>query len=162
MLIEGEGVGIELPEGWDGRMRRRAAGSRAAPPDGLRIAPRNGLVTVHAANFPLPASDGDYGTSATSAMPAQGVFSALVEFRPGGGLKPGKGLYSAEGVPSRLAPEDFSPDTMLRALPGQAGVQRFFTAAGRPFCLYAVIGSRRHAALLVPQLNGLIGAVRIA
>ena len=31
MLIESDGVGIDLPAGWDGRMRRRAArGHRGA------------------------------------------------------------------------------------------------------------------------------------
>jgi hypothetical protein len=50
---------------------------------------------------------------------------------------------------------------MLRRLPGQAGAQRFFTAAGRPFSLYAVLGSGRRAPALVPRLNELLGAIRI-
>lgn len=157
MLIEAEGVGIDLPSGWDGRVRRRPARRRGEGRGG----PRHGLVTAHAANFPLPAADGDYGTTATSGMPARGAFFTLVEFEPGNGLRPGQGLYAPAGVPSRLAPRDFAPDTLLRRLPGQAGVQRFFTAAGRPFCLYAVIGSRRQAPALVPRVNRLLAAVRI-
>jgi hypothetical protein len=154
MLIEGDGVGIELPAGWDGRIRRREA-QGGEPGRG-----RRGLVTLHAANFPLPAEDGDYGTSATSAMPRRGVFATLIEFRPGGGLKPGVGLYAPRGVPA-LSGEDFAPETMLRALPGQAGAQRFFTEAGRPFCLYAVIGGRQ-AQPLVPRLGEALRAVRIS
>jgi hypothetical protein len=155
MLIEGEGVAVELPDGWDGRMRRRAVPGHRAK------AGRRGLVTVHAANFALPGDDGDYGTSATSRMSRAGVFATLIEFSPGEGLEPGRGLYRPRGVPRRLAARDFSPETMLRRLPGQAGAQRFFTAAGRPFCLYAVIGSSRRAETLAPEVNRLLAAVRI-
>jgi hypothetical protein len=155
VLIEGEGVAVELPAGWDGRMRRRALPARR------QRAGRGGLVTVHAANFALPADDGDYGTTATSRMARAGVFATLIEFSPGEGLKPGRGLYRPRGVPRDLDAGDFSAATMLRRLPGQAGAQRFFTARGRPFCLYAVIGSRRRAPALVPRLNELLGAIRI-
>jgi hypothetical protein len=159
VLIEGEDVEVELPGGWDGRMRRRGGGAEGASrPEGSR----RGLVTVHAGNFPLPAHDGDYGTSATSAMPRRGIFVTLVEFAPGGGLKPGRGLYAHDGLPVELSPSDFSPETMLRAASGQAGVQRFFTAAERPFCLYVVIGSHREAGRLAPAVNGVLRAVRIA
>jgi hypothetical protein len=155
VLIEGEGVAVELPAGWDGRMRRRGF------PAGRERAGRRGLVTLHAANFALPADDGDYGTTATSWMDRGSVFATLIEFSPGGGLEPGRGLYRPRGVPRRLGRDDFSPETMLRALPGQAGAQRFYTAAGRRFGLYAVIGSRRRAPQLVPRLNELLGAIRI-
>jgi hypothetical protein len=158
MLIEGEGVAIELPEGWDGRMRRRELRDGG----GRTRAGRRGLVTLHAADFALPGEDGDYGTTATARMRRANVFATLIEFGPGGGLEPGRGLYRPRGVPAALDPEDFSPETMLRRLPGQAGTQRFFTAAGRPFCLYAVIGSSRRAPVLVPRLNELLGAIRIA
>ncbi len=155
MLIEGEGVAVELPAGWDGRMRRRALPEE-------RARGRGGLVTVHAADFALPREDGDYGTAATSWMGREAVFATLIEFSPGGGLEPGRGLYRPRGVPRELAAGDFAAETMLRRLPGQAGAQRFFTASGRPFCLYAVIGSRRRVPALVPRLNELLGAIRIA
>lgn len=164
MLIAAEDVGIELPAGWDGRVRRRP---RTELPVGevaiglLGTPLRDHLVTAHAANFALPADDGDFGTGATSAMPRRGVFASLVEFQPGGGLVPGVGLYAADGIPGPLAAGDFDPSSMLRALPGQAGVQRFFTAAGRPFCLYAVVGSRRDGSALIPQINALLAAVQI-
>ena len=158
MLIQGEDVGIDLPDGWDGRIRRRGGG-----PEGARAPTgRRGLVTVHAANFPLPGHDGDYGTTATTGMPRRGVFATLIEFEPGKGLRPGRGLYAAEGVPAELSPGDFAPETMLRTMPGQAGAQRFFTAADRPFCLYVVIGSDREAGRLVPKANEVLSTVRIA
>ena len=164
MLIAAEDVGIELPSGWDGRVRRRRRNELPVGEAAIALlgAPlREHLVTAHVANFALPADDGDFGTGATSGMPRRGVFTSLVEFQPGGGLLPGVGLYAPVGVPGPLASRDFDPSSMLRALPGQAGVQRFFTAAGRPFCLYSVIGSHRGAATLVPQINALLASISI-
>ncbi len=164
MVIEAEDVGIELPGGWDGRVRRRRRNALPVGDPALELLGRplrGHLVTAHAANFPLPADDGDFGTGATSMMPRRGVFASLVEFQPGGGLLPGVGLYAPAGVPGPLAAHDFDPSSMLRALPGQAGVQRFFTAAGRPFCLYAVVGWHREGVALVPQINQLLAAISI-
>jgi hypothetical protein len=164
VLIAAEDVGIELPAGWDGRVRRRPRNELPVGDVAIELLGtplREHLVTAHAANFALPADDGDFGTGATSAMPRRGVFTSLVEFQPGGGLVPGVGLYAAAGIPGPLAPRDFDSSSMLRALPGQAGVQRFFTAAGRPFCLYAVVGSHRDAPVLIPQINALLAAVQI-
>lgn len=165
MLIDGGDVAVELPSGWDGRVSRRERTDLPVGNAGLELlgAPRREhLVTVHAANFSLPGNDGDFGTGATSKMPREGVFTTLIEFQPGGGLEPGVGIYAPQGVPGPLSASDFRPDSMLRALPGQAGVQRFFTVAGRPFCMYAVIGSHRRASALVPQVNFLLGGVRIS
>lgn len=164
MLIAAEDVGIELPAGWDGRVRRRRRSELPVGDSAIELLGRplrEQLVTAHAANFALPADDGDFGTGATSAMPRRGVFVSLVEFQPGGGLLPGVGLYAPDGIPGPLTADDFDPSSMLRALPGQAGVQRFFTTAGRPFCLYAVVGSHRERAGLVPQINDLLASISI-
>jgi hypothetical protein len=164
VLIDGGDVAIELPSGWDGRVSRRERTDLPVGDLGLEMLGmprREHLVTAHVANFSLPVDDGDFGTGATSSMPREGIFTSLVEFQRGGGLEPGAGIYAPEGVPGPLAPSDFRPDSMLRALPGQAGAQRFFTVAGRPFCLYAVLGSRRRAPALVPQVNAVLAAVRI-
>jgi hypothetical protein len=164
MLIEGHDVGIELPPGWDGRVRSRPRTElplASSVTQSFATPLRSHLITAHAANFALPPGDGDFGTGATAAMPPSGVFTSLVEYQPGGGLEPGVGLYDSQGVPQELTVAEFDPDAMLRAQPGQAGAQRFFTAAGRPFCLFAAIGSRRRARALVPQVNALLAGVRI-
>jgi hypothetical protein len=164
VLIEGQDVGIELPPGWDGRLRSRPRTElpiASSVTQSFATPLRSHLVTAHAANFALPPGDGDFGTGATAAMPRGGVFASLVEYQPGGGLEPGVGLYEPQGVPRELSVSDFDPDAMLRPLPGQAGTQRFFTAAGRPFCLFAAIGSRRDARSLVPEINALLAGVTI-
>jgi len=136
------GIVLEIPEGWEARTFRHAHGES----------------TLHAANFPLPPTDGEFGTHATERMPAGGVFLALTEYRPDSKLEPGKGLF-AGGPPQHLQPDDFSERSLLRAHRGQLGVQRFFTAARRPFCLYVVAGSRaavaRHAATVTSCLRTL-------
>lgn len=154
MILRAHGIAIELPHGWEGRIYRR----------------NHGDPTLHAASFPLPARDSDFGTEATSRMPPGGMFIALTEYRPGGDLQPGTGLFKPEGMPQPLDPRRFSPRALLRTRPGQSGFQHFFTHAGRPFCLYAVVrrahgGVRASAAAdrhALGTLNRALGSVEIA
>lgn len=64
--------------------------------------------------------------------------------------------------PWPLAPDDFAPENMQRALPGQAGVQRFFTVNGRAFCLYVVLGSHRNRVMLTKVVNDALAGITIA
>ena len=59
------------------------------------------------------------------------------------GLEPGKGLFASRRIPTTLDPTSFSARGLAHPRPDQAGTQRFFTAAGRPFCLYVVISGAR-------------------
>ena len=139
MRIHAHGLAVDLPAGWDGRISRRAA---AYP-------------VMHAASFRLPAEDGDFAVAAIQAMPADGVVVALVEYAP---ELAGSGLFEPQGFPQSLTDADFHPSAMLRRRPGHRGVQRFFTDAGRPFCLYAVLGPDATAA----QANSLVAAVALS
>jgi hypothetical protein len=121
--LAAHGIALELPQGWDGRLYRLAAGDPI----------------LHAASFPLPRADGDFGSGATAMMPAHGAFLALKEYRSGPRLVPGFGLFAAGQVPMPLEPAQFHPRALQVTRSGQAGFQHFFTAGGRPFCLYAVI-----------------------
>lgn len=123
MRLAAHGIALELPRGWEGRIYRIAGGDPI----------------LHAANFPLPATDGDFGSGATASMPADGAFLALKEYRPGPRLLPGAGLFEGRQVPLPLEPGRFHPRALQVGRARQAGFQHFFTAAGRPFCLYAVI-----------------------
>jgi hypothetical protein len=148
--LSAHGLAIDLPEGWEGRIYRR----------------RGGDPILHAANYPLPASDGDFGSEATARMPRGGSFLALSEYRPGQGLEPGKGLFASRRMPLPLELAHFHPRTLQVGRPGQAGVQHFFTAAQRPFCLYAVVraptgGGRATAAgsRQMHAINGVLATV---
>lgn len=70
----------------------------------------------------------------------------------------GKALFAAQGVP-RIAPGDFDRNALQRGVAGQSGLQRFFTAGNRPFCLYVVVGSHIDRADAVPAVNDLLDSL---
>lgn len=154
MRLAAHGIEIELLRGWEGRIYRRPGGDP----------------TLHAANFALPARDGDFGTTATRRMPVGGTLLVITEYRPGEGLEPGRGLFAAAAVPLPLEFWQFRRGTTLAAGRDRLAVQHFFTEAGRPFCLYAVLrhapGARIRAAAAaqrpVGALNGALATVRIS
>ncbi len=94
---------------------------------------------MHVGSFRLPHSDGEFGSRATAAMPADGLFLALTEYRGRGGRGSGPGSSPARRRAS-CGRNSSAPHTLLRPVAGQRGAQRFFSAAGRAFCLYVVAG----------------------
>ena len=123
MSVAAHGIAVDLPEGWEGRIFRRAHGDP----------------TLHAGTFALPFEDGEFGSRATARIPPGGTFVTLTEYRPGQGLEPGKGLFAPRAVALPIARSRFKPNQLLVARRGHRGFQHFFTEGGRPFCLYAVI-----------------------
>jgi len=155
--LDAHGLLAELPPGWEGEIFTRggvpdqhrasaAAVGTAEPP------------CLHAATFALPAGRGDYGSGAVELMGPADVFLALLEFDA---ASVGTALFAAQGV-GTLTAASFHPQQLQRTLPGQSGTQRFFTAAGRPFCLYVALGSHARRAQLVPLVNGFLGGLSIA
>ena len=151
MKLHAYGIEIDLPRAWDGRIFRR----HGADP------------TLHAANFPLPAGDGDFGSGATSRMPHGGALLVIKEYRVDDRLVPGTGLFASKAIPLPLHPGHFHPRALQVGRPAQAGFQHFFTAAGRPFCMYAVIKTPSVAATIasgahgqVKQLSGVAQTLR--
>jgi hypothetical protein len=74
----------------------------------------------------------------------------------------GSPLFAHEGMPRRLAPDEFDRDALQRPLPGQSGLQRFFTERGRAFCLYVVLGSHLDRSELVPRVNAVLSTVEVS
>jgi hypothetical protein len=103
------------------------------------------VATLHAGDFQLPLDDGEFGDASTAAMPEVASFLALTEYLPGAGLTPGVGLYAPRKIPLPLDPASFGVNRLAHPRPGQVGSQHFFTASGRPFCMYAVIAGPRTA-----------------
>jgi hypothetical protein len=140
------GLTVELPRGWSGRVFKRPAGG----------------ATLHAGDFTLPLEDGEFGDRSTAVMPPGGSFLALTEYRPGAGLAPGQGLFASRRLPKTLDPTGFSAAGLAHPRAGQAGMQRFFTAAGRPFCLYVVIsGARIERPRQLAAVSAVLRSVRI-
>jgi hypothetical protein len=143
VILAGHGLRIELPRGWSGRVFSR---------DG-------GLARLHAGSFPVALGDGEFGDRSTRAMPAGGSFIAIAEYEPGAGLEPGRGLFSSRRLPLPLDPLAFSHRGLAHPRPGQSGMQHFFTAADRAFCLYVVLAGERRRHLLAA--NHVLRTLRI-
>jgi hypothetical protein len=113
------------------------------------------------ASFAITADSGQFGAGVTAAMGADGAFAALVEYVVDRHARPDTGLFAARRWQPRLRMGEFGHDRLQVARPGHLGAQRFFTAAGRPFCLYAVIAPlRRRPAQLVGELSAVLATVR--
>lgn len=142
-----QGLEIELPDGWDGRIYRREAEAEAVTRRAL-----------HAANFALPTNLGDYAVGAAERMTDGDVLVVLLEFDPD---RAGQGLFRNEGLPAGLGAADFSPTAMPRAMPGRTAAQWFFSLGGRAFCLYVVLGSHAGRAEVMPLVNQVVATLRI-
>ena len=113
---------------------------------------------VHAATVPLPRERGDYGGGLVETLGPGDVFVGVLEFGAEAARSP---LFAGlHGVPG-LTPDVFRPRQLQRTVRGQAGVQRFFTVAGRAFCLYSVIGSMAQRVPLTARANQLVGTLRV-
>jgi hypothetical protein len=147
VILEAYGLRVELPGGWSGRLFGRAGG----------------IATLHAGNFAIPLSDGEFGDRSTAMMPERSSFVALTEYRPGGGLEPGKGLFAPRRIPRRLDPTRFTSGGLAHPIRGQVGMQHFFTSARRPFCLYVVIaGSVATRRRQLAAVDHLLGTLQIS
>ena len=157
MRLQATGIRMELPRGWEGRVRSRAdeddgTGARSAGVG--RPAP----VTVTTANFALPQTLGDFGGGAVEAMTTRDLFVNLFEYGP---ESVGAPLFAPKGMPRRLRADDLDPWTLRTPLPGMSGAQFFFTEGGRPFCLYVAVGSHLRRFRTLPVLTGILQTVEI-
>lgn len=142
------GIAITPPSGWEAVIFQRLAGL------GETTHP-----VLHAANFALPAERGDYGSGAVEAMLLGDVFFSLLEFHPASARQ---ALFASHTRPTQLSAGDLDPRSLQRTLPGQAGVQRFFSANGRAFCLYVVVAGPVTRPGLLTGPNRLLQSLQIA
>jgi hypothetical protein len=144
--LEAHGIAVGLPHGWSGRVFHR---------------PGSGA-TLHAADFPLVLSDGEFGDASTAHMRPGASFLALVEYLPGAGLESGKGLFAARRIKLPLDPTAFAPSRLAHPRRHQVGMQQFFTHGGRPFCLYVVLaGDARQRRRQLPVLDRLLATLSV-
>ena len=142
MLIAGYGISVDLPGGWEARIFKLEQGEP----------------TLHAANFALPARDGEFGSGALAGMPDDGAFVCLTEY---GSAVAGTALFASVPTLAPMAVGELSPRALQRIRPGQRGAQRFATLGGRPFCLYVVVGARPTRPVLVAGVNQVLSSLRI-
>jgi hypothetical protein len=150
-----DGISMQIPDSWHGRLFVY---------DGPEVGDAVAYPTGHFATFSLPPieSTGSFGSGATAVMSSSDIFVALLEYVVDQKVQAGVGLFSAQGVPSGLAQEDFASNTLQVARVNQVGCQRFFTAAGRAFCLFVVMGDVSFAAPQLPTLGAVLPSMSIA
>lgn len=132
MTLVAGGLRLEVPAGWEARVRRQVASQPGRP----------GNVLLHAATVPLPEERGDFGSGVVERLGADDLFLAMLEYDQ---KDADKVLFRASRVPVPK-PSDFSPDVLQRTRAGNTGAQWFFSVAGRAFCLHAVLGSHARRA----------------
>jgi hypothetical protein len=141
------GLAVTPPTGWEAAIYRRSA------IDGAQTHP-----VLHAATVALPPERGDYGAGVVELLGPQDVFVSILDFGPDAAGRP---LFTGLTAVPGLTPDAYRPRQLQRTIRGQAGVQRFFTMAGRGFCLYSVIGSVANRVLLTARANQILGTIRI-
>ena len=147
-VLTAHGIDAPLPAGFEGRIFvRQSVGQEMTYP------------VAHFATFALPAEVGDFGGGAVNLMGSSDIFASLFEYGP---ESIGRRLFARQGMPRTLATTDFRPTVLRRGLGGQSGTQWFFTEAGRPFTLYAVLGSHALRNTLVPRVNQLIAGLAVS
>jgi hypothetical protein len=147
MRIADRGLAIDVPTGWEARIF-----VPALPPPAIN------LPVVHASSVALPTARSSFATEATPSLGSAGVLISLVEFEP---ALAGIGLYAASGVPSGLQAADLDPAALQVPHPQQGGVQRFFSEAGRAFCLYVIAGLGAGLAQRLARANDVIASLRV-
>lgn len=145
--LQSHGIEVALPDGFEGRIYRRR------PADGDRT-----YAVAHFGTFPLPLDAADFGTGAFAHMASSDIFAALLEYGP---ESAGRRLFAGNVMPRSLTPADFQPHAARSGSGKHSGSQHFFVEAGRPFTLYAVLGSHLTRRLLVRRLNLLLDGVSI-
>ena len=158
-LIEGGGIRIDLPSGWDAEIYRRISASQpssATAADDARREEQTNAV-LHTANFALPADRGDFGSGAVEVMRSSDLLVVLFEYNP---EDASRALFEHVGIPLPLVVSDFSPNAMQRPLKGLLGTQQFFQASGRAWCLYVVLAEANRDTLITAA-NAVLATIDI-
>lgn len=142
------GLSVVPPTGWEAVIYRRQPALDEVT-----------LPVVHAATIPIPFDRGDYGAGLVEQLGPDDVFVAVLEF---GAEAARSALFSGLRAIPGVTPDSYRPRQLQRTIRGQAGVQRFFTTAGRGFCLYSVVGSVANRVVLSARANALIGSLQVS
>lgn len=162
MRLAAHGIGARLPSGWEGSIAAHSQELPGGP--AVAAAGQDGqrrpevLPVAHFATFALPATRGDFGSNVVDGMRPVDAFVSLVEYGP---QEASSALFAAQGLPRRLDPRQFSSKQLQRTIKGQAGLQLFFSEAGRAFCLYVVLGDAGDAHRLVRRVEQVLATIEI-
>lgn len=144
------GISVDVPEGWEGSL---TGGGFPQLAQGAKEP-----TLLHLSSFSLPAQRGSFGAGAVELMGTGDVMVILFEYGPESANTP---LFASQGIPRQLDPQLFDRDALQHGVPGQSGLQQFFTHRGRAFCLYVVLGSHIDRVELVEGVNAVLETLDI-
>ena len=141
--LEKLGLKVNVPGGWDARIYQT---------------PFAGAV-LQASNRKLSDDYSDFGDpSWIASMPPGGIFAAVIEQDP---AFAGSGIY-AQGLDLPLRPSDAGENGIPQTTPGVAGLQQFFSAAGRAFALFVVTSTAQGMHGGFESVNGILRSLEIS
>ncbi len=146
MRLDTNGISVDVPAGWEASI-----GGERGKADALPV--------VHLCTAALGPDRGDFGSGAVEDLGPDDAFVAIVEY---GDECAGTEVFARQGLPRRLRARAFNRRALQRTLDGQAGQQVFFTEAGRPFCLYVVLGRDHDVEPLLDRVHAALDSVAIA
>ena len=159
--LSAHGIRADLPQGWEGHITLLAPTSptnAARAPSGALMQTETTRPFAHFANMALPPSTDAFGGAAVERLGAEHTLVCLIEYSA---ECAGTALFSRHRLPRKLTPRDFHRRALQRTIPGQAGSQTFLTEAGRPFCLYVVVGSYLRLSTLSRQITTVLRGIQI-
>ena len=190
--IDGFGISVELPSGFEGEVfgHQVAAGERPA----VGVQAMSAMSAGQAAEAkeaqsrsaqPQADSIGPAATQAETSTAPPVLHAATFPLPPergdfGNGAVDHMGAddvfvalceYDAASVGTalfasegfpRLTAEDFSTSTLHRSFENHSGCQKFFHVGNRAFCLYIVLGSHTFRSGLVRRANEVIERIEVA
>jgi hypothetical protein len=144
--LERHGISIDIPRGWEGRIF-----VPDLPPPAIN------LPIMHVTDTVLTHERSSYAPELASRFGGTGALIALLEFE---GKLADKGLYAPQGLDLPLRAERLNPNALQFPIPDQAGHQYFFSARGRAFCLYVVMGTGSGLHERLRTVNDMLGTLR--
>lgn len=153
--MQGGGISMDIPLGWDAQIYRRPTDQSALSNAGV---PEQTNAVLHAANFALPEPRGDFGSGAVELMQRHNLLIVIFEYNPEDAQT---ALFRHVGLPIPLTADDFHTHNMQRARRGLQGCQRFFNTGTRAWCLYVVTAEVGQAAL-IEEANQVLSTVQMS
>jgi hypothetical protein len=147
MSLTAGGLTLQIPPGWEARIRRQPPSQPGRP----------GNVLLHAATVPLPEQRGDFGSGVVELLGPEDAFVAVFEYD---GRDADKVLFRSPRLPVPK-PSDFSPDVLQRTRAGNTGAQWFFSVGGRAFSMHAVLGSHARRAPGAVKVAALLAGLSV-
>jgi hypothetical protein len=146
--LEGYGLGIQLPEGWDGRIRG---------PEGTSFGPH-----LHAANFELPEPDDDVASVARGEMSADQVTLVVIDVTTAlaRDVRGPQEAYEPAELPVRIRAEDFT-DRVEAVDPDHAFARRQFSVAGRSLEIRVEFGTDPAPEGLLADANDVLASLTV-